>query len=99
MDHPVPVDVPRIRYDVLTRDGANWPYAPGGGAGPDQIGVPAGSDYSQWIGFVLAGRSADHLPVGPGGGSDGDAFECDQRDDHLRRAAGQAYIFLAHGEG
>ena len=41
--YPVPVDVPRIRYEVLTRSvhvGASPPIAD---AGPDQIGVPAGN--------------------------------------------------------
>ncbi len=42
-DHPVPVDIPRIRYEVLTkriRTGNDVPIAD---AGPDQIGVPAGT--------------------------------------------------------
>jgi hypothetical protein len=41
--HPVPVDIPRVRYEVLTRRlkiGSSPPIAD---AGPDQIGVPAGS--------------------------------------------------------
>jgi hypothetical protein len=43
VDHPVPVDVPRVRYDVLTRrirTGNNPPVAD---AGPDQIGIAAGT--------------------------------------------------------
>ncbi len=39
---PVPVDIPRVRYEVLTRKlhvGSSPPIAD---AGPDQIGVPAG---------------------------------------------------------
>jgi hypothetical protein len=42
-DRPIPVDVPRVRYEVLSRrvqDGAAPPVAD---AGPDQIGVPAGT--------------------------------------------------------
>lgn len=39
--HPVPVDIPRIRYEVLTRRVGN--SAPIADAGPDQIGVPAGT--------------------------------------------------------
>jgi hypothetical protein len=40
---PVPADIPRVRYEVLTRKlhvGASPPVAD---AGPDQIGVPAGT--------------------------------------------------------
>lgn len=38
--HPVPVDVPRIRYELLTRRIGN--SAPVADAGPDQIGARAG---------------------------------------------------------
>ena len=40
---PVPVDVPRIRYEVLTRTVRTGNDAPVADAGPDQIGVEAGS--------------------------------------------------------
>lgn len=42
-DHPIPMQVPRVRYEVLTRNlrvGVSQPIAD---AGPDQIGVTAGS--------------------------------------------------------
>ena len=39
--HPVPVDVPRVRYQLLTRRVGN--SAPVADAGPDQIGVGAGT--------------------------------------------------------
>ena len=42
-DHPAPADIPRIRYELLTRRihvGVSPPVAD---AGPDQIGVPAGT--------------------------------------------------------
>lgn len=39
--HAVPVDVPRVRYELLTRRVGNSP--PAADAGPDQIGVPAGT--------------------------------------------------------
>ncbi len=39
--HPVPVDVPRVRYQLLTRRVGN--SAPVADAGPDQIGVSAGT--------------------------------------------------------
>ena len=42
-DHPIPVDVPRIRYDLLTRRIRTGNNAPVADAGPDQIGVPAGT--------------------------------------------------------
>ena len=38
---PVPMDIPRIRYEILTRRVGNSP--PVANAGPDQIGVSAGS--------------------------------------------------------
>ena len=41
-DHPVPVDIPRVRYEVLTRRVRTGNDAPVADAGPDQIGVPAG---------------------------------------------------------
>jgi hypothetical protein len=40
--HPVPVDVPRVRYEVLTRNVRIGHTPPVADAGPDQIGVPAG---------------------------------------------------------
>jgi hypothetical protein len=43
VDHPVPVDVPRVRYEVATRRIRNGVAPPIADAGPDQIGVPAGS--------------------------------------------------------
>jgi hypothetical protein len=39
--HPVPVDVPRVRYQLLTRRVGN--SAPIADAGPDQIGIQAGT--------------------------------------------------------
>jgi hypothetical protein len=39
--HPVPVDIPRVRYQLLTRRVGN--SAPVADAGPDQIGIPAGT--------------------------------------------------------
>ncbi len=43
VDHPVPVDVPRVRYEVATRRVRNGVAPPIADAGPDQIGVPAGT--------------------------------------------------------
>jgi len=41
-ERPIPVDVPRVRYEVLTRNVRTGHTAPVADAGPDQIGVPAG---------------------------------------------------------
>ena len=43
VDHPVPADVPRLRYEMLTRVVRNGAAPPVADAGPDQIGVPAGT--------------------------------------------------------
>ncbi len=40
---PVPVDVPRIRYDILTRTVRVGHTPPVADAGPNQIGIPAGT--------------------------------------------------------
>jgi hypothetical protein len=42
LDQPVPVDVPRVRYELLTRRIRTGNDAPVADAGSDQIGVPAG---------------------------------------------------------
>ena len=41
-DHAVPVDVPRIRYEVVTKKVRNGDDPPVANAGPNQINVPAG---------------------------------------------------------
>ncbi len=43
VDHPVPVDVPRVRYEVVTRRVRNGVAPPIADAGPDQIGIQAGT--------------------------------------------------------
>ena len=42
VQHAVPADVPRVRYEVLTRTTRTGNDAPVANAGPDQIGVSAG---------------------------------------------------------
>lgn len=42
-DHPVPVDVPRVRYELLTRRTRTGNDPPVADAGPDQIGARAGT--------------------------------------------------------
>ncbi|MEJ7606630.1 MAG: PKD domain-containing protein [Bryobacteraceae bacterium] len=43
VQHAVPADVPRVRYEVLTRTVRTGNDAPVADAGPDQIGVAAGT--------------------------------------------------------
>jgi len=42
-NHAVPVDIPRVRYEVLSRTVHRGVSPPVADAGPDQIGVPAGT--------------------------------------------------------
>lgn len=42
IEHAVPADIPRVRYEVLTRRVRTGNDAPIADAGPDQIGIPAG---------------------------------------------------------
>ncbi len=43
LKHPVPVDIPRLRYEVLTRQVRNGNDPPVADAGPDQVGVKSGT--------------------------------------------------------
>jgi len=54
--HAVPVDIPRIRYEVLVREVRTGHTPPVADAGPDQIGVPAGS--------ITLDASASYSPEG-----------------------------------
>ena len=53
---PIPMDVPRVRYEVLTRLVHVGETPPVADAGPDQIGVPAGS--------ITLNGSASYSPDG-----------------------------------
>jgi hypothetical protein len=53
---PIPVDVPRVRYEVLTRLVHVGETPPIADAGPDQIGVPAGT--------ITLNGSASYSPDG-----------------------------------
>jgi len=54
--HAVPMDVPRVRYEILTRTARTGNDAPVANAGPDQIGIAAGQ--------VSLDASASHDPDG-----------------------------------
>jgi hypothetical protein len=43
VEHPVPAQIPRLRYELLTRTIHRGVSPPVADAGPDQIGVPAGT--------------------------------------------------------
>jgi len=43
VQHAVPVDVPRVRYEIMTRSVRTGNDAPVANAGPDQVGVQAGT--------------------------------------------------------
>ena len=52
VSHPVPVDVPRIRWELLTRRVRNGSSPPVADAGPDQIGVPLRHHHAERIEFL-----------------------------------------------
>ncbi len=43
IQHAVPVDIPRVRFEMLTRRTRSGNQAPVADAGPDQLGIPAGT--------------------------------------------------------
>lgn len=56
---PVPVDVPRVRYEIITKQVRTGHTPPVADAGPDQIGVPAGPITLN----ASASYSPDGLPI------------------------------------
>lgn len=55
-NHAIPVDVPRVRYEIATRKLRNGDDPPIANAGPNQIGVPAG--------LITLDGSASYSPDG-----------------------------------
>ena len=56
VEHPVPMDIPRVRYEEYTRTVRTGHTPPIANAGPDQIGVPAG--------MITLNGSASYSPDG-----------------------------------
>jgi hypothetical protein len=56
VDHPVPMDIPRVRFEEYTRTVRTGHTPPIANAGPDQIGVPAGT--------ITLNGSASYSPDG-----------------------------------
>ena len=97
--HPVPVQIPRVRYEVLTRTVRKGNAAPVADAGPNQI-LPGAQTVTlngsasydpdgdpitfQWVQEVGAGR---------------DAFGAYRRDHHFRRGRGAELQLPPDGEG
>jgi hypothetical protein len=91
--HPVPVDVPRVRWELLTRTVRNGAAPPVADAGPDQLGIAAGS--------VTLNGSNSHDPNGESltyewvqeSGASVPLSGANQATATLTAAAGQSYIF------
>ena len=66
-DHALPMEVPRVRYEVVTRRVRIGNDPPVANAGPDSERRRGGNRTTGWIGFLRSGRRSDHLPVDPGG--------------------------------
>ena len=61
--HPVPMDIPRVRYEFGTRRVGSSP--PVADAGPNQLSVAAGDHHAEWQRFVRSARPGAHLSVDP----------------------------------
>ena len=64
-EHALPMEVPRVRYEVVTRRVRTGNDPPVADAGPNQIRRGRGNHTTGWIGFLRSGRRSDHLPVDP----------------------------------
>ena len=84
-DHAIPMEVPRVRYEVLTRRMRTGNDPPVADAGPDQIDVPAGT--------ITLDGSASYDPDGDPitfqwiqeAGPHGDSIEPGEREAQLHR--------------
>ena len=74
-DHALPMEVPRVRYEVVTRRVRIGNDPPVANAGPNLSDVARGNRTAGWIGFLRSGRRSDHLPVDPGSRPAGDPGE------------------------
>ncbi len=92
----IPVDVPRIRYEIINKQVRVGHTPPVADAGPDQIGVSAGPITLN----ASNSYSPDGLPITFQWFEDrratGDAFESHQRDHDVRRA-GRTILHLPCG--
>jgi hypothetical protein len=92
-DRPVPVDVPRVRYEIVNRQVLKGHTAPVANAGPDQIGVPAGPITLN----ASASYSPDGLPITfhwlEDGGPAVTLSNPNSAITSFAATAGQAYLF------
>ncbi len=98
-DHAVPVQVPRIRYEVITKKVRNGDDPPIANAGPDQVGVTGGLITLNEFGFVFSGWQPHYLPVDAGCRSAGNALRADFRDHDFHVDRRREIRVYADGEG
>lgn len=92
-DRPIPVDVPRVRYEVLNRRVQTGAAPPIADAGPDQIGVPQGTITLNGSGsYDPNGETLTYNWVQEGGPSVA-VTGANQPVATFTAAAGQAYTF------
>jgi hypothetical protein len=93
LTHPVPVDVPRVRWELLTRTVRRGASPPVADAGPNQINVPAGTitlngsnsydPNGEPLTYEWAQESGPSVPVNG----------ANQATATFTAAAGQTYVF------
>ena len=96
--HPVPVQIPRVRYEVLTRTVRNGNAAPDRRRRTEPDLAGRGHGDAGRVGFLRSGWRPHHLSVGAGIGAGRNAFSSDQRQNHLRRGGGAELQLPADGE-
>ncbi|MBV8818695.1 MAG: OmpA family protein, partial [Acidobacteriaceae bacterium] len=93
VDHPIPMQVPRVRYEVAVRRIQRGVSPPVADAGPDQLGIPAGN--------VTLNGTGSHDPNGEAltyqwiqeGGPTAAISNANQATASFTAAAGQGYTF------